>query len=244
MPNRFSTYLKKKVLKKNQNLVSLDDPYDVLEGLLKGHSVKGILDAGASNGHVSKRMLIKFPSAQAYAFEPNPMYKDGLVEYAKRDVRFHPQFLALSDHEGTAELNITASAGNTSLLNPSPGFKKIDPEGSQIRKVVKVPLVTIDGWAKQNGGAPIEIMKFDIQGSELAALKGATETLKRSTLIVYSEIWFNCAYEQGSHFGELDLFLRDQGFAVYDFFKPGYGKTGGQLMWANAIFIHADKVRP
>lgn len=244
MANGFSTYLKKKILKKNQNLISLDEPYDVIKELLKDHSVKGILDAGASNGHISERMLKKFPQSDVYAFEPNPMYKDGLVEYAKRDSRFHPQFLALSDHEGMAELNITESAGNTSLLNPSAKLKDIDPDGSKIKKVVTVPLVTIDGWAKQNGNVPIEFMKFDIQGYELNALRGAVETLKNSTLIVYSEIWFNCPYEKGTLFSELDLFLREQGFAVYDIYKPKYNKTGGQVMWANAIFINAEKIKP
>lgn len=242
MPNRFSAYLKKKVLKKDQNLVSLDDPYEVVKALLRGHAVRGILDAGASNGHASKRILKNFPSAHAYAFEPNPMYREGLIEYARRDPRFHPQFSALSDREGTAELNITASAGNTSLLNPSDRLRDIDPDGAGIREVVQVPLVTIDGWVERNGDVPIEFMKFDIQGYELTALRGATRTLKKSTLIVYSEIWFNGAYEKGVLFSELDLFLREQGFSVYDIYKPRYNRTGGQVIWANAIFIHADKV--
>ena len=88
MANKFSTYLKKKVIKKDQNLISLDEPYDAIKGLLDGHSVKGILDAGASNGHVSERMLRKFPDACVYAFEPNPMYKEALCKYAEEDKRF------------------------------------------------------------------------------------------------------------------------------------------------------------
>ena len=107
MSNRFSSFIKKKLLGKNQNLVSFDEPFEVMARLLKDCHVTGIIDAGASNGRISKRIIRKFPTAQAYAFEPNPLYTETLKQYAKDDSRFHPQFLALSNHEGTDELYVT-----------------------------------------------------------------------------------------------------------------------------------------
>ncbi len=243
MANIFSTFLKKKLLKKDQNLISLEEPYDVIKKLLADIKVEGILDAGASHGKISERMLKNFPGANAYAFEPNPMYKNVLTEYAARESRFHPQFMALSNEEGTASLNITESAGNTSLLTPSDSLKEIDPEGSPIKEMVDVPIVTIDDWVKRNGSPSIELMKFDIQGYELVALDGAKETLRNSTKIVYSEIWFNCPYEKGANLSSLDIFLREQGFELFDIYKPKYKKNKSQLMWANAIFIKTDLLK-
>ncbi len=243
MANMFSTFLKKKLLKKNQNLISLEEPYDVIKRLLAGVKVEGILDAGASHGKISERMLKKFPSADVYAFEPNPMYKKALTDYADREPRFHPQFMALSNEEGTASLNVTESAGNTSLLTPSDSLKEIDPEGSLIKETVEVPIVTIDNWVERNGNPSIELMKFDIQGYELVALEGAKKTLNDSTKIVYSEIWFNCPYEKGATLSSLDLFLREQGFELFDIYKPKYKKNKSQLMWANAIFIKEDLLK-
>jgi hypothetical protein len=74
MSNRFSSFIKKKLLGKNQNMVSLDEPYEVMKRFLRGHEVTGIIDAGASNGRIPKRLLRKFPVAQVYVFEPNPLY--------------------------------------------------------------------------------------------------------------------------------------------------------------------------
>jgi FkbM family methyltransferase len=241
MANKVSTFIKKKFLGKNKNLISLDEPFEVIRRLLKGHNVTGIIDAGASDGRISRRLLRKFPEAQAYAFEPNPLYFDSLQHYAKEDSRFHPYFLALSDHEGSTELYITQSPGNTSLLKPGKRLKEIDPRGSCVKSSEKVQLVAIDNWAERNGNIDIQLMKFDIQGGELKALHGATRVLTNSTLLVYTEIWFNCPYEGGAIYSEIDLFFREHGFALYDIYKPKYSLTG-LIMWANAIFVDLQKL--
>jgi hypothetical protein len=55
--NSFSIFIKKKVVGKNQNLVSLDEPYRAMAHLLKGRRITGIIDAGASDGRISRRLL-------------------------------------------------------------------------------------------------------------------------------------------------------------------------------------------
>lgn len=241
MSNRFSSFIKKKLLGKNQNLVSFDEPFEVMARLLKDCHVTGIIDAGASNGRISKRIIRKFPTAQAYAFEPNPLYTETLKQYAKDDSRFHPQFLALSNHEGTAELYVTESPGCTSLFAPAKRLKEINPQGASVKSLEKVELVTIDKWAERNGDPAIQLMKFDIQAGELRALQGAVRVLQSSTLLVYTEIWFNPVYKDGAIYSELDLFFREYGFALYDMFKLKYNPNG-LIMWGNAIFLNVRRL--
>lgn len=52
MSNLFSSFAKEKLPGKNQNLVSIDEPYEVMAKCLKGFEVKGIFDAGASIRHI------------------------------------------------------------------------------------------------------------------------------------------------------------------------------------------------
>lgn len=241
MANKAGTFIKRKLLGKNKNLISLDEPFEVIRRLLKGHSVTGIIDAGASDGRISKRLLKRFPAAHAYAFEPNPLYAESLLHYAKQDQRFHPHFLALSDHEGTAELYMTQSPGCTSLFKPGKRLKEIGSQGSCVENKEKVQLVTIDDWAERNGSLDIQLMKFDIQGAESKALDGATRVLESSTLLVYTEIWFNCPYEGGAIYSEIDLLFREHGFSLYDMYKPKYDPNG-LIMWANAIFVNLQKI--
>ncbi len=241
MANWFGSFIKKKLLGKNKNLVSLDEPYKVMAHLLKGCQVTGIIDAGASDGRISKRLLRKFPAAHVFAFEPNPLYTEMLQQYAKEDSRFHPQFLALSDHEGTADLYVTKSPGSTSLFTPANRLKEIDPQGASVKSLEKVKVVTIDEWAKRNGDPVIQLMKFDIQASELRALRGAVRVIHSSTLLVYTEIWFNPVYNGGAIYSEIDLFLREYGFILYDMFKPKYNPDG-LIMWGNAIFLNVQRL--
>lgn len=241
MSNRFSVFIKKKFLSKGLNLVSVEEPFSLMPKLLKGLKVNGIIDAGASNGRISRRFLRWFPDAKVYAFEPNPAYLADLKEYSKNDPRFCPQFLALSDCKGLLELNITSSRGNVSLLKPSKHLHEVDPEGSVVDRVEKVPVVTIDDWVEENGNPLIEILKFDIQGNELKALNGATRTLSGSVAMVYTEVCFNPMYEDGAVFAEIDRLLREYGFELYDFYGPKYGPNG-VLLWANAIFINREKI--
>jgi len=229
--------MKKKLIGKNKNLISLDEPYEVMRRLLKEHEVTGIIDGGASDGRISKRLLRKFPAAHAYAFEPNPLYFDPLQQYAKENSRFHPYFLGLSDHEGNADLHITESPGCTSLLSPGKRLEEISPHGASVKSVEKIRIVTIDEWARRNANPAIQVMKFDIQGEELRALRGAVRVLHSSTLLVYTEIWFNCPYEGGAIYSEIDLFLREHGFILYDIYKPKYN-TNQLIIWGNAIFLN------
>lgn len=241
MSNRFSSFIKKKLLGKNQNLVSLDEPYEVMARLLKSHQVTGIIDAGASDGRISKRLLRKFPAAHVYAFEPNPFYAEMLKQYAKDDSRFHPQFLALSDHEGNATLYVTKSPGCTSLFAPGNRLKEIEPEAACVKILEEVETIRIDEWAKRNGDPAIQLMKFDIQGGELKVLHGATRVLQSSTLLVYTEIWFNEAYEGGTIYSDIDSFFREYDFVLYDIFKPKYNAKG-LIMWGNAIFLNVRRL--
>jgi len=91
--------------------------------------------------------------------------------------------------------------------------------------------------AEETGAVPIQVMKFDIQGGELNALRGAAGLLKKSVALVYTEILFNPLYEGGALFSEIDLCLRNSGFVLYDIYKPRHHRDG-KLLWANAIFIH------
>ena len=241
MAKLFWSLMRNTALKNKGNLVSLDDHYQVMDTLLKGKNVTGILDAGASTGRITGKFLKVFPQAKAYAFEPQPMYRERLNELATQDPRISPQFLALGEQKGSLELQITESAGCTSLFKPSARMNEMYPDEAAIKETATVDVVSIDEWREEHGNPEIEVMKFDIQGGELAALRGAQKTLRESTLLVYTEILFNPLYEGGALYSDIDLCLREAGFMLYNMYKPKTDKNG-MLMWSNAIFVHAERL--
>ncbi|UCH23875.1 MAG: FkbM family methyltransferase [Deltaproteobacteria bacterium] len=241
MSNRFSSYFKKKLIGKKNNLVSMEEPYEVMKRLLKGLKITDVVDAGASNGRISRRLLRKFPSASVYGFEPNPLYRETLRQFAADNPRFLPQFMALSDHEGLVDLHITESPGSTSLFEPGKHLKDLDPKGAEVKHIEKVKVVTLDNWAAKSGNIDVQVIKFDIQGGELLALRGGTGLLRTSILLIYTEVLFNPLYENGAIFYEIDRFLRKFEFILYDIYRPKY-KPNGLLMWGSALFLKAKKL--
>lgn len=243
MTNLYKLLLRHTVFRKYGSLVSLDKNYDAVARLLRCHAVKGILDAGASTGRISERYMRIFPDAHVYAFEPQPLYRETLESLAQSNTQFHPFFIALSDTVGTLDLHITKSPGSTSLFKPTTHMCSLYPEETVADKVERVEVSTIDDWAAANGNPEIQLMKFDIQGAELKALRGATRTLRASTLLVYTEISFNGLYEGGALFSELDLCLRESGFMLYNFFKPR-SDSKGMLIQTNAIYVREKCLAP
>jgi FkbM family methyltransferase len=231
--------IRKAFLAKEQNLLSLDDPYEVMAKLLRSREVTSVVDAGASNGRISRRLLKLFPQATVYGFEPNPLYGDDLTRLSKRECRFKPQFLAVSHEEGIVDMHLTVSPGNSSLFVPSDRLKELDPAGTSLRETRRIPSVTLDQWALGQDVAGVEVMKLDIQGGELQALRGAHQMLRDSVILVYTEILFNPIYEGGALYSEIDLCLRDCGFVLHDIFKPKYGPKG-TLLWGNAMYLHPE----
>lgn len=242
MAKLFQSLIRKTLLSKYDNLASFDDPYLTTAKLLKGKSITGIMDVGASNGRISKRLLKLFPEAHAYAFEPNPLYRDTLLDYAKKETRFHPQFFAVSDNDGSVELQITASPGSTSMFTPGRFLKNLDPQGSVVKHTEQVECLTLDHWLNKNNSPDIQVMKFDIQGGELNAMKGAVNVLETKVLLIYTEILFNPLYDGGSIYSDIDRILRSHGFILYNIYKPRADKKD-MLLWGNAIYIHAERLK-
>jgi 2-O-methyltransferase len=226
---------------KHGNLVSLDDPWKIIGPLLGGRQVTTVVDAGASDGRITRRLLRAFPQATAYLFEPNPAYAPALREYSERDPRVKPQALALADRAGELDFYETASCGACSLLKPARELAENFPQEAALHRVTHVPTVRLDDWAQQNNISSIEVMKLDIQGAELAACRGGREVLGRSTLLIYTEACFRRLYEGGAVFGEIDTFLRDLGFVLYSLYKPK-SDPHGFLSWANALYLHAERL--
>jgi len=93
-----------------------------------------------------------------------------------------------------------------------------------------------------------DYIKIDVQGSELRILENATKTLE-NVLVLETEAEFIAIYRDQPLFGDLQVFMRAQGFVFHKFidvasrcFRPLYfdeNITAGmsQMMWADCIFI-------
>ncbi len=233
--------LRKTVFSGKANLQSLDDPYTVMQHLLAQTNVTGIIDAGASDGRVARRLVERFPGATCYLFEPNPDYSAALQQLAKDDTRFVPQFVAVADRDAEQTLYVATHRGPTSLHPPTDRAKRVWGDLVETASEQTVTTTTLDTWAQQASPKPIQLIKLDIQAGELAALRGARRLLDEQVNVIYTEVMFNAMYEGGALFGQIDLLLRESGFVLHDLYGPAHDNQG-TLTQANAIFVHADRL--
>jgi FkbM family methyltransferase len=130
------------------------------------------LDVGANVGSYS--MLLGQwvgQEGRVYAFEPAPSVFDGLVRHVSLNSLqgvVRPVAAAVADREGTAAFVVSTTAGEGRLATSSEGR-----DGSD------VGLVTIDRFCARERIEP-GFIKIDVEGWELAALRGARETIGRA----------------------------------------------------------------
>jgi len=154
----------------------------------------------------------------------------------KRLISLYPQFTfvtcALGSKAGEGCFYLAQDTSSSSFYPPREevlsSYKVVDAWD-------KVPIRTLDSFAQEYFPTGADFLKLDAQGYELEILWGSVETLK-SVVLVQAEVEFNPLYQGQPLFGEVDAFLRAQGFELWDFRQiTHYGR--GQLYWADAYYV-------
>lgn len=162
------------------------------------------LDVGANVGAYALLMggWVR-PGGRVYAFEPSARAYDGLRAHVAlnglADV-VHPVRAAVSDREGRAMLAAEGHHGTSRLASG-------DGEGTET-----VETVTIDQFCAREQIVPT-LIKIDVEGWELEALRGARETIARGgrALALFVEMHPTAWRERGLAPGDVRAELDAQG---------------------------------
>ena len=165
-----------------------------------------VLDVGAYVGQfslVAARAM--HDQGRIVAFEPMP----SVFAQLERNIRANgyrsivPMQLAISDTVGIARFYVyIGSTDQSSLIPLSSGAVSMD-----------VPVTTIDAIAAELTGA-VHLIKIDVEGNELSALRGGRETLRlyRSALIIEISRHQRAAGYSGE---QVKSFLDQYGYDVF-----------------------------
>lgn len=216
------------------------DPFADLERLLRAKPVETVLDVGGCFGDYALRFAEMWPAATVHAFEPNPESYARLVQRVKDVPAIRPVNLGAWKETGPQTFYLNSWAGACSLKDrPQDGPAYHSPEAVHV-DTTEVNLIRLDEWAATEGLRDVDLLKLDIQGSELDALIGAGELLSGVRCIL-SEVHFYANYEGAPLLAELWSYLRERGFSLYQLYSS-WGGEDGQLVQGDAIFV-SDAVR-
>ena len=217
-----------------------DDSYRIVASLLD-RTKPVIIDGGAHLGDVPEKLSEYLPDAEYHCFEPDPLLGKTLDAKFAGNRRVKIVHAALGETVGKARFNINQSRATNSLL---PTSDRLQTDLRQLCKSVEqieVDVLTLDDYCQSIPNKKVDLIKLDLQGYDLPALKGAKETLSK-VQVVLVEVLFSELYRGCHLFPDMLNFMLDNGFSLYTLCGLHYG-CSDELLWADAVFVDKELSR-
>lgn len=166
-----------------------------------------VLDIGANVGETTLRFSRRVgPAGKVYCFEPNPPVRAKLERNIalNRFTNIEVMPLGVGDAEATLKLSSPSPhnrGGNRILENPVGDF-------------VEVRVVPLDTLVAEKGIERVDVVKIDVEGFELRALKGGKKTLERWKPILFIEISDETLRGAGTSPSEVLAFVEELGYEL------------------------------
>ncbi|MDX2254566.1 MAG: FkbM family methyltransferase [Pseudanabaenaceae cyanobacterium bins.39] len=156
--------------------------------------------------------------------------------------------LALGKAEEERTLYVTKAPMCSSLYLPNePYLERFAglPELVNVDFSIQVETNTLDDFCELEEIDEISFLQIDVQGADLDVLKGASKILD-SVSAIQIEVEFSHLYVDQPLFADVDMFLRNQGFTLFDISTayrvranfPICSKIrAGQLLWGDGFYL-------
>ena len=214
-----------------------------------------VVDGGFFKGEFAKKAIQNLESVQCVGFEPNrKLFEQWQASSFSKNECITLENSALGSQCGEASYFSSDSFPATNSLLPRPlSASRVDPyypRRAGLRKESKnVNVVSLDQYFLSRSISEIFLLKLDLQGGELEALRGAKNLLKKGSIsVVFVEAVFVEKYEKQPLLKDLWDYL-----AVFDYrlhslhdIKSGdYDDTKnivrlGQLNQCDALFLSQE----
>lgn len=165
------------------------------EIILRQVPISSVLDVGVQMG--TPELIEAFPDRKHYLFEPVTDFNQS-IETAYASIAHEVHNVALSDQNGTI-----AAVGFTPLGGVNVGSGVVASGGPTF------PRITLDTFVSNHEPAPPYFLKIDVDGHEMAVLRGAIDTLAKCSVVMIElekrEIVQRMQFLYEAHFELFDL---------------------------------------
>jgi FkbM family methyltransferase len=174
----------------------------------KGLRYSTVIDLGCADGsfflHLAPTNL--FQGAVPFNVDANPIYENSLKEISEV-VGGAYAIAAIADQAGEVEMTM-ATHPYWGSLRPEGDLYWDRIRGQRGEQKIKVPAATLDQLVTQFDLKPPFLLKLDLQGSEVAALRGAKHVLANTDAIV-------CEADTAD-FSDIHQAVTEAGFVLFD----------------------------
>jgi FkbM family methyltransferase len=210
--------------------------FDAMESSLRqlrrsGYQPRVVIDGGANHGQWFGLASSVFPESEFHLLEPQEECWATLERSAARRGRTEVHKVAAS---APGAVTVRMHRGGN---EPSTGafvLTDSDPSPTDLTAAA----ATLDGlFAARVQADDRALLKLDIEGHEIEALRGAERLLERIEVIL-CEVRFFDAYASGAPvFGGVHTFLEARNFTLFDFASLSGRRADHRLWMGDAIYI-------
>jgi FkbM family methyltransferase len=106
---------------------------------------------------------------------------------------------------------------------------------------IRVQAITIDDFTNVTALDHVDILKLDIEGGEMDALRGGNCTLSEQRIdLIYLEVGFYRRYQGEKLFREIDGYLDQFGYSLYNLYNLYQIPDNDQLSICDAIYVSQE----
>lgn len=172
-----------------------------------------VFDVGANAGDWTRAALRHASDRieRLVAFEPAAVHRASLASITRDDSRLLHVSLAVTDGEGERLLYSPADGSELASLTQ----RRLDHLGVNANVTESVRTTTLDDYTQQHAIERIHLLKMDIEGYELSALRGASRLLENRAIDVVAFEFGGCNIDTRTFFQDFwYLLVRQYGFRV------------------------------
>lgn len=193
----------------------------LLRRLLAAHAAEGqrpfvVGDGGANRGDYTRVILREARAAgravEVHVFEPSPHCVDELRRAFGAERAVHITGAALADHPGEAALFSGRQGSSQASLVPRP---LLAPAAAE---TIQVPQLRLGDYLAAHAVPHLDLLKLDIEGSELAALRGLGERLRPEVIDVIQFEYGGTTADAGTTLREAYELLEARGYLLAKLF--------------------------
>jgi FkbM family methyltransferase len=200
-------------------------------------NIKTIIDVGANEGQFAMGISKVLPEAHIISFEPiSSVFATLQANVKGLNVTAHNY--ALSDADGTAEINISQNLVSSSILNMEDLHKNLYPQSSYVSKET-ITLKTLDGMINLAECKPNILLKIDVQGYENKVIGGGHNVIKNVAAVII-EFSYQPVYEGQWLFEETYDYFTSNGFKFLGFADQVLAKQSQLPLYGDAIFVKRE----
>ena len=208
------------------------------EQVLHKLGCRTVVDIGANRGQFALVARHCFPDATIISFEPLHGPSGIFQKVFAGDSKVELHRAAIGPEAGNTTIHVSRRDDSSSLLPISALQNQIFP-GTQETGTETIRVGRLEDFIPAERLQPPALLKLDVQGYELSALKGC-ETLLQHFAYVYAECSFVELYAGQALADEVIAWLRERSFILCGVYNMAYDRDG-KAVQADFLFKRAAK---